>query len=102
VPQLRSLPRFPAVRRDLTLDLAEKTRYADIEQMIRELNLDHLEEIEHVTTYRGKQLAKGQKSVTIALIFRSSSGTLTSQEIDGSMERVIEAANQSLAATVRA
>ena len=102
VPQLRPLPRFPAVRRDLSLDMPEGTRYAEVEKTIRDLNLDHLEEIEHVTTYRGKQVGKGSKSVTIALIFRSASGTLTSQEIDGSMKRVIEAASQSLAARVRA
>jgi phenylalanyl-tRNA synthetase beta chain len=101
VPQLRPLPRFPAVRRDLTLDLSEKTRYADLERTIHELKLDHLEDIDFVTTYRGKPLEKGTKSVTIALVFRSSAGTLTSGEIDASMQRVIDAARQSLAASVR-
>jgi phenylalanyl-tRNA synthetase beta chain len=101
VPQLRPLPRFPAVRRDLSLDMADKTRYAEIEKTIRHLNLANLEDIEFVTTYRGKPLEKGQKSVTITLIFRSSTSTLTSEEIDASLQRAVEATGQSLGATVR-
>jgi phenylalanyl-tRNA synthetase beta chain len=101
VPQLRPLPRFPSVRRDLSLDMSGRTRYVEMEKVIRGLNLPHLEDIEHVTTYRGKPLEKGSKSVTIALIFRSPGGTLTGDEIDASIKRVIEAAGQSLSATVR-
>jgi phenylalanyl-tRNA synthetase beta chain len=101
VPQLRPLPRFPAVRRDLSLVIPEKTRYAALEKSIAELHLSHLEEMEYVTTYRGKPLEKGSKSVTITLIFRSAKGTLTSEEVDGSVNRVIQAVRESLGATLR-
>jgi phenylalanyl-tRNA synthetase beta chain len=54
-----------------------------------------------VTTYRGKQLEKGRKSVTISLSFRSPNGTLTGGEIDAAIKRVVDAAGHALAATVR-
>jgi phenylalanyl-tRNA synthetase beta chain len=101
VPQLRPLPRFPAVRRDLSLVMPEKTRYAQVEQSIQKLGLSHLEEIEYVTTYRGKPLEKGTKSVTITLIFRRPDGTLTGEEIETAMQRVIGATGESLGSTVR-
>jgi phenylalanyl-tRNA synthetase beta chain len=101
VPQLRPMPRFPAVRRDLSLILADKVRYAELEKTVRDLNLPHLEEIEFVTTYRGKPLEKGSKSVTITLVFRSASGTLTGDEIDAAIKRVTDAAGKSLGATLR-
>jgi phenylalanyl-tRNA synthetase beta chain len=101
VPQLRPLPRFPAVSRDLSLDLAEKTRFAELKNVVLRLNLMHLEDIQYVTTYRGKQLEKGRKSVTISLSFRSPNGTLTGGEIDAAIKRVVDAAGHALAATVR-
>jgi phenylalanyl-tRNA synthetase beta chain len=101
VPQLQPLPRFPAIRRDLSLVMTDKTRYADLEQSILKLNLSNLEAIEHVTTYRGKPLDKGSKSVTITLVFRSPGGTLTGDEVDASIQRVVETAGQNLGASVR-
>ncbi|HQY87727.1 MAG TPA: phenylalanine--tRNA ligase subunit beta [Tepidisphaeraceae bacterium] len=100
VPQLRPLPKFPAIRRDLSLLLTEQTRFEQIQSLVHELKLAHLESLEHVTTYRGKPLERGQKSVTIQLCFRSPSGTLTSESVDASVTQVIDAAKK-LGAMIR-
>ena len=92
VPQLRALPRFPAVRRDVSLVAPEATRYEKIETLIRDQKLPSLEELQYVTTYRGRPLEKGHKSVTVALVFRSPTETLTSEHVDASVQRVVEAA----------
>ncbi len=102
VPQLRPLPRFPAVQRDLSLILTEKIRYADLQNAIDSLSLANLESVDHVTTYRGKPLEKGSKSVTIKLTFRSSAGTLTGEEVDGAVKRVVESTGRNFGATLRA
>ncbi len=81
VPQLRPLARFPAVRRDISLIVPENLRYEKIESLVQKLNLEFLESIEFVTTYRGKPLDPGSKSVTITLVFRSPSATLTSEQV---------------------
>ena len=54
-----------------------------------------------MTTYRGKPLEKGTKSVTITLVFRSPAETLTSEQVEASVGRVVEAAKRDLGATLR-
>ena len=102
VPQQKPLPTYPAVRRDLSLVVPESVRYERIESLIRELKPDLMEDLEYVTTYRGKPLEKGQKSVTVTLVFRSPTGTLTSEQVDAIVQRVIEAAKSQLGAILRA
>ena len=102
VPQLRPLQKYPAVRRDLSLVVTDRTSYEQIERVMRDLKLPDLEEVEYVTTYRGKPLEKGAKSVTITLVFRSAASTLTSEQVEGSVQRAIDAARASLSASLRA
>jgi phenylalanyl-tRNA synthetase beta chain len=102
VKQLHPLPKFPAVRRDLTLDVGESVPYQTIESLLRDVKPELLEDLEYVATYRGKPLAKGQKSVTVTLVFRSPSETLTGEAVEASVQRVIEAAKRELNATLRA
>jgi phenylalanyl-tRNA synthetase beta chain len=101
VPQLKPLPRFPAIRRDLSLILGESTRYDQVESLIRKVNPQNLEDVEYVTTYRGKPLEKGTKSVTTTLIFRSPTATLTSDQVEPAVQRVVDAAKQELGAILR-
>jgi len=101
VPQLHALSRFPGVRRDLSLVVSESTRYEQLETLLRSLKPDHLEDVEYVTTYRGKPLESGQKSVTVTLVFRSSQGTLTSEQVEASVQRIVQAAQGQLHATLR-
>ena len=101
VPQLRPLPRFPAVRRDLSLVVSDATFYDAIDALVRSLKLADLEEVEYVTTYRGKQVEKGHKSVTIALVFRSPTATLTSEQVEAQVQQVVRAGQEKLGATLR-
>jgi phenylalanyl-tRNA synthetase beta chain len=101
LPALRPLPRFPAVRRDLSLIVPEGTPYEQIASLVRTVNPPWLEDLEFVTTYRGKPLSPDQKSVTITLVFRSPDETLTSENVETSVQRVTEAATRDLGATLR-
>lgn len=101
VPQLRALPRFPAIRRDLSLVVPLAMRYERIEKLVRDLKPAMLEEIEFVTTYRGKPLAGDQKSVTITLVFRSPTATLTAEQVEPEIQKVIAEAQSHLGAALR-
>ena len=92
VPQLRPLPQFPAAPRDLSLVLPEKVRYEEVEGLIRSLRPPFLEQVQYVTTYRGKPLEKGTKSVTVTLVFRAPDRTLTGEEVESAVQNVVEAA----------
>jgi len=102
VPQLRTLSRFPSVQRDVSLVVPENLQFEKIESLIHGLNLEFLESIDFVTTFRGKPLETGSKSVTIALIFRSPSATLTGEQVEGSVQKAIDAAKEKLGAMLRA
>lgn len=101
VPQQKPLPSYPAVRRDLSLVVPESMPYTRIESLIRDLRPEWLEDLEYVTTYRGKPLEKGQKSVTVTLVFRSAAGTLTSEQVDATVQRIVDAARDQLGAVLR-
>jgi phenylalanyl-tRNA synthetase beta chain len=101
VPQQKTLPTFPAVRRDLSLVVPESMRYEQIESLIAALKPELMEELEYVTTYRGKPLEKGQKSMTVAFVFRSPTGTLTGEQVDATLQRVVEEAKSKLGAVLR-
>jgi phenylalanyl-tRNA synthetase beta chain len=94
VPQLHKPPAYPAAPRDLSLVLPESVRYEAVEQLIRALNPPALEEVRYVTTYRGKPLEQGTKSVTVTLMFRSPQRTLTGDEVEVAVQKVVDAAKQ--------
>ena len=102
VPQLRPLPRFPAVRRDLSLVVPETTRFEQVDATIHAVRPADLEAVEYVTTYRGKPLDAGTKSVTVALVFRSPTATLTGEAVESAVQGVVDAAKVQLGATLRA
>jgi phenylalanyl-tRNA synthetase beta chain len=101
VPQLKQLPKFPAVRRDLSLVVSETIPFDAIDKLVRSVNPAALEDLEYVTTYRGKPLDKGTKSVTVTLVFRSPNSTLTSESVDTAVNSVVDAAKNQLQATLR-
>jgi phenylalanyl-tRNA synthetase beta chain len=96
VPQLKELPKFPAVRRDLSLIVADDLPFEKIEALVHSLHLPDLECLEFVTTYRGKPVEAGKKSVTITLVFRSRTATLTSEQVESSVQSVVKTAGDQL------
>lgn len=100
-PALVPIPKLPAVRRDLSLLLGEDVAYADVDAAIRSADLPDLETVEHVTTYRGKPLKHGQKSLTLQLVFRSPDKTLVGEDVDTAMAKAQAAAAEKVGAEVR-
>lgn len=94
VPQLRPLPKYPSIRRDLSLVVAEHVKFDALRDLVQSVKPENLEEIEYVGVYRGKPLEKGLKSQTLSLVFRSASETLTSEAVDASVKKVIDAATK--------
>jgi phenylalanyl-tRNA synthetase beta chain len=95
------LPAFPAADRDISAIVAETVDYGDIESAIAGLALADLESISFVTTFRGRQIGEGRKSVSLRLVFRKPDGTMKSEEADASVARAIEALRSRLGAEIR-
>ena len=83
------LPKFPASTRDLALTCDESLPAADLEAVIRQKGGRLLEAVDLFDVYRGAQIAPGKKSVAYALTLRSADHTLTVEECDGVMARIL-------------
>ncbi|RLS92663.1 MAG: phenylalanine--tRNA ligase subunit beta [Planctomycetota bacterium] len=95
------LPAFPASERDISAIVADGVEYAAIEREIVELQLPCLESVQFVTTFRGKQIGEGKKSVSLRLLFRASDRTLRSEEADGAVARAVTQLRDALGAEIR-
>ena len=98
----KELPAFPAADRDISAIVAESVAYGDLERAIRALKLANLESVAYVTTFRGKQIGEGKKSLSLRLVFRKLDGTMKSEEADASVGRAIAHLRDKLAAEIRA
>jgi phenylalanyl-tRNA synthetase beta chain len=99
-----ALPAFPSIERDVSLIVPEATAWADVEGLVRGQvpPLALMESVRFITTYRGKPIEAGRKSVTLRLKFRDPARTLRHEEVDPQMQQLIAAARSVLGAEVRA
>lgn len=69
-PQFHTLPRFPAVHRDMALLVPEDVQVADIVAVLKQAGGDLLKSISIFDVYQGKQVETGKKSVAFAFVFK--------------------------------
>ena len=87
----KALPKYPASTRDIAVICPEATPVAVIEKDIREAVGAILEQAELFDVYRGAPIAPGMKSVAYSLILRAPDRTLTVDECDTAMEKILKA-----------
>ncbi|MFP4055071.1 MAG: phenylalanine--tRNA ligase subunit beta [Phycisphaerae bacterium] len=93
--------KFPPVQRDLSLVVDEQVTWRQMEEVLEDVDQHLREDYDYVTTFRGKPIEKGSKSVTLSLTYRSDTGTLRSEEVDRQVQEVVEAMQKKLNATLR-
>jgi len=89
VAEYRPIPKFPAVTRDLALVCEADVYSGDIEAKIKALAGKLLESIKVFDVYTGEQVQKGYKSIAYSLAFRSMDHTLTEEEIENTMKKIL-------------
>ncbi len=99
--EVKPLPRFPAIQRDLSIVVDENIRWADIIEAVRNKASVELEDVQFVGIYHGKGIPSGKKSVTFSLRFRDEDGTLTHQKVDGFEADIVESLTASVGAVLR-
>ena len=95
------LPKHPAIDRDLSLVVDEEVLWSNLKQTIVALSIEHLENIDFVTTFRNEALGKNKKSITIRLRFRDLERTLTHEEVHPQIENVTQKLIESHGAEIR-
>lgn len=95
------IPKFPAVQRDLAILLEKSVSYAEIERSIKKQNLSKLQDIRLFDVFESDKLGAGKKSLAINFTFLDDEKTLTDSEIDGMMQKIEQALEKDLQASVR-
>ncbi len=86
----KPLPKFPATTRDLSLICDDVLPAAAIEKAIRKASGKLLEKVTLFDVYKGKQIEEGKKSISYSISMRSHDGTLTDEQADSVMKKVLK------------
>ena len=100
--EFKHLPRYPEVVRDVALVLDEAVRAGEVLDAARSLDNPWLRSVEVFDVYRGKPLAKDQKSLGLRLIYRDDERTLTDEEVTPGYQALVDHLLTQFKATLRA
>lgn len=100
--QFDSLPKYPAITRDLALLVDVDIAASDIERVIAKNGGKYFKEATLFDVYMGKQVADGKKSMAFSLKFQSKDRTLTDEEADTAFQNIFNAVRKYFQAELRA
>ncbi len=84
------IPRFPPVKRDLSLLVDADRTYQEIADLIESAQLKRLDAFWLIDLFEGDPLPKGKKSLTLRFRFLNPEGTLEQAEVQAELERLAE------------
>jgi phenylalanyl-tRNA synthetase beta chain len=90
-PVYTSVPRYPAVERDVALMVDREVTVANIISLVKSGAPDIFESVELFDCYTGKGVPEGKKSLAFNLVYRSPERTLTDGEVEAVHNKLIGA-----------
>jgi len=93
-PSFRSLPKFPPVRRDVTVICPATLRAEEVEAAIREIKPKNLESLALVAVYAPE--GQSERNLTFRLTYRHADRTLVDKEVDKEHGKVLSGLPQKL------
>jgi phenylalanyl-tRNA synthetase beta chain len=97
----RELPRFPEVRRDLSLVVDRTVTFEQLQQIARRTEKKLLQSINVFDVYEGDNLGAGKKSYSVSFTLQDFSQTLSEQAIDQVMQKLIAQFEKQAGALIR-
>jgi phenylalanyl-tRNA synthetase beta chain len=94
-------PRFPRMRRDLSLVVGKSVAYGDLEKIALSKKIGILQEINVFDVFEGKPLEADKKAVAISFSLGVADRTLTDVEADEAMKTLMTAFEQEAGALIR-
>lgn len=99
--QYKELPKTFEVRRDFSLLLDSKVRFAEIEQIAKKVDKKILQKVGLFDVYEGKNLQEGKKSYAVSFTFQDQEQTLKDSQVDGIMNSIRTELEKQLGAELR-
>ena len=98
---VKPMPRYPAVSRDLSLVMPERTSVGPLMADMAKAAGAILEDVKLFDVYRSAALGADMKSMAFAFVFRGADRTLTEQEITAAMDKILKVAAEKYNAAIR-
>ncbi|WP_421763332.1 phenylalanine--tRNA ligase subunit beta [Ekhidna sp.] len=95
------IPKFPEVKRDLSLVLDKNVSYADIQALAFKQEKKLLNRMNLFSVYEGDKIEKGKKAYAISFFLQDKFKTLTDKQIDKSMNSLMSLYEKELGAVIR-
>lgn len=96
-----SMSRYPEVRRDIAVIIDQVVTANALRQCITAAASDTLQNLKLFDVYQGKGIDPNRKSLGIGLTFQHASRTLTDDEINGSVDKIVASLEAQFGASLR-
>ncbi len=97
----KKISKYPSVRRDLSITVAEEISIAEIMDLIRKTTPDVLYKLELFDVYRGEAIDLEKKSLALGLTFQRTSSTLADDEVESAVGSILENLRKEFGALLR-
>jgi phenylalanyl-tRNA synthetase beta chain len=101
IPKYQSLPKYPAVTRDLAFVVSTDVTSEAMKEVILANGGQYLQRAEVFDVYMGAQVGEGMKSVAYSLFFQSAEKTLTDAELEEPYQKILTALSEKCGAEIR-
>ena len=91
------LSELPLVEKDLSILVDEEVKWNTIEESIKKL----VKEIEFIDEYKGNQIPKGKKSITLKVKMINEDTTMTSEQINEKINNILKVLDKKCGAILR-
>ncbi len=98
----KEFSKFPSIKKDLAVVVDKDISSEEIGTWIKKAAGSSLSNIDVFDVYTGKGIEENKKSIAYSLTFEKMDRTLTDEEINESLEKVVEVLEKKLGATLRA
>ncbi|HTL08816.1 MAG TPA: phenylalanine--tRNA ligase subunit beta [Chitinophagaceae bacterium] len=95
------LPKQLPVQRDLALVVPKQMAYESLEQTVKKIKINKLQAMQLFDVFESDKLGKDKKSLAISFTFLDDEKTMTDKEIDGMMQKIMNALETELQAEIR-
>jgi phenylalanyl-tRNA synthetase beta chain len=98
---IQEVVKFPEVRRDLSLVLDKQITFEEIRGLVNTTEKRLIKNLIAFDVYEGENIPQGKKAYALGFTLQDETKTLTDQEIDKTMQRLIAAFEEKLGAVIR-
>lgn len=97
----KEISKFPNVKKDLAIIVDDAISSQELETAIKKAGGSLLTKIQLFDIYKGENIEQGKKSLAYSLTFEDKNKTLTDEEINNLLQKIIETLESKLGAILR-